>query len=228
MTRFVVSMRLMVVALILIALVATLTDTSGLVPESYFDLASYYTFQTNIVCALILVILTWYSARHEKAPLWVEYGRAFCAVNLVVLAVIYWAMIFPLGTEDGAQMFWVMVISHIVTPVYLGVEYVLVGDRRPLPLRHWWIIAGYAGVWTVATVIRSEYGSYVAYDHLDPGQRSYLDIASVVALHSALLIALTVTAMRLRRFRSIPEPAHTTELVEARVAARTAASRVKV
>jgi hypothetical protein len=209
MAKFVVTMRALMVALIVIALIATLTDTSGLVPDSYFDLASYYTFQTNIVCAAVLTVLLWHSYRGTTPARWLEYGRAFCAVNLVVVAIIYWSTIFPLGTEDGAQMTLVMVISHIATPLYIGVEYMMVGTREPLPLAQWWVIAGYAGVWTAATVARSAQGNYVAYDHLDPAI-GYASVASNVALHSAILLTVTVVAMRIRRYRTMVEPARHT------------------
>ncbi|PKQ27041.1 MAG: hypothetical protein CVT64_00910 [Actinobacteria bacterium HGW-Actinobacteria-4] len=220
MTRFVVGMRMLMIALIAIALVATLTDTSGLVPDSFFDIASFYTFQTNIILAIVLVVLTWHSLRGSTPGRWVEYGRAFSAVNLVVVGILYWSMIFPRGTEDGAQMVWVMIISHIATPVYFAVEYMVVGSREALPLRHWWIIAGYAGVWTVATVARTAQGDYIAYDHLDPAQHSYLTIATTVSWHSVILLAATVVALRVRRFRAIDEPAQGTEPVRARQPAR--------
>jgi len=206
MANIVTGMRLVIIGLIAVALAATLTDTSGLVPESMRDIAAYYTFQTNIVCAAVLVALTWHRFRHTNPPVWVEWGRAFSAVNLVVMGLIYWAIIFPLGTEYGPQMLWVMIISHIVTPLYLGVEYMVVGSRQPLPLARWWAIAGYAGVWTVVTVTRSARGDFVPYDHLDPAQRGWSQILWTVALHSALLLVVTIVALRWRRWRSVAEP----------------------
>jgi hypothetical protein len=220
MTRIVAGMRMLMIALIGAALVVTLTDTSGLVPESYFDLASYYTFQTNIILAFVLVALTWHSLSGSTPGAWLEYARAFSAVNLVVVGVLYWAMIYPRGMEDGPQMVFVMIISHIVTPVYLAVEYMMVGPREPLPMRHWWTIAGYAGVWTVATIARTAQGDYIAYDHLDPAQHSYLSIGTTVAWQSAILLTATVVAMRVRRFRAIDDPAEFAVPVMARQPAR--------
>ncbi|MEX0914146.1 MAG: hypothetical protein WDZ57_04260 [Demequina sp.] len=207
MANVVTGMRVLIIGLIAVALTATLTDTSGLVPDSKADIAAYYTFQTNIVCAAVLVTLTWHRIRHTIPHPWVEWGRAFSAVNLVVMGLIYWAVIFPLGTEHGPQMTWVMVLSHVVTPLYLGVEYLVVGNRSPLPLARWWVVAGYAGLWTVVTVTRSARGDFVPYDHLDPAQREWSQISFDVAFHSALLLLVTVVALRWRRWRIIPEPA---------------------
>ena len=205
MSRFVASMRVLMMVLIVVGLVATLTDTSGLVPDDYSLLLTYYTLQANVASLVVWGALTWHSARRTRPPTWLEYGRAYVAANLVLVAGIYWTTIYPLGTEDGAQMVWVMIISHIATPVFAACDQLFVGPERALPWRRWWLVAGYAPVWTVFALVRGADGGWVPYDYLE-SSRGYLSILTTLSLHFAVLVALSLIAMRARAWRTIPHP----------------------
>ncbi len=205
MRRFVIAMRVMMMVLIVTALVATLTDVSGLVPESYVELVTYYTLQANVACLAVWGALTWHAVRRTPPARWVEYGRAFIAANLAIVAVIYWTSVFPLGTEDGPQMVWVMVISHVVTPLYVIADQALVGTREPLPWRHLWVVCGYATLYVGLTLARGAIGGWVPYEYLK-ADAGYAPVVTTVALHGVVLVALSALAMRWRSARRIPDP----------------------
>jgi len=192
--------------LIVTALIATLTDTSGLVPDSYVELFTYYTLQINVACLGVWGALTWYAVRRTEPARWVEYGRAFIAANLVVVAVIYWGSIFPLGTQDGAQLAWVMAIAHVATPVYVVADQALVGSREPLPWRRWWWVSGYATLWVGIALVRGALGGKLPYDYLN-AETGYGPVIVTVAIHGVVLIAMSVTALRWRSARRVPDPA---------------------
>lgn len=154
--------RLAASALVLVALGLTLRDTSGLVPERVIDLLGYYTLQANFLALAVWVALAVATVRpaSPRYRLALEYGRAFITANLVLVAVIYWSTIAPLGLEDGTGLVIVMVISHVITPVFASIDYLVIGARTPLPLKGWlWFFAiptayvatsvarGYAGGW---------------------------------------------------------------------------------
>ena len=128
------------------------------------------------------------------------------AANLVVVAVIYWGSIFPLGTQDGAQLAWVMAIAHVATPVYVVADQALVGSREPLPWRRWWWVSGYATLWVGIALVRGALGGKVPYDYLN-AETGYGPVIVTVAIHGVVLIAMSVTALRWRSARRVPDPA---------------------
>ncbi|NTV38490.1 MAG: hypothetical protein HGA51_00810, partial [Demequinaceae bacterium] len=132
--RTVAAARLGASALVLVALGLTLTDTSGLVPERVIDLLGYYTLQANFLAFAVWVTSVIAARRPTSARVdtALEYGRAFAAANLVLVAVIYWSMIAPLGLQAGPQLAIVMVISHVITPLYASIDYLVVGNTKPL------------------------------------------------------------------------------------------------
>lgn len=190
--------------LIASALVATLTDTSGRVPTSFAEIATYFTFQANVIAMATWGALVFYGIRRQshggQTPRWLEYARAFTAANLVTIGAIYWLAIAPLGTQDGPQLIYVMIISHLVTPLYAVVEQLLVGPRDPLPWRHVWWMTSYATVWVSIAVLRSWMGQEAVYDYLDTARGAGV-IVFGLAWNYAILFAASAGAMRIRRWR---------------------------
>ncbi len=203
--RRVATARLSASALILFALGLTLTDTSGLVPDRVIDLLGYYTLQANVIALTVWVALTVASTRptSAKAQRALEYARAFAVANLVLVAILYWVMIAPLGLESGPQLATVMVISHIVTPIYATIDYLVVGPAEPLPMRGWWWFFAIPTAWLSVAIPRAYAGGWVPYDYLEPA-RGLRAIVGTVSLQGLLLAALAVAALRIRGWRSVP------------------------
>lgn len=200
MTRTLTIARATVSLLLVSALVTALTDTSGLVPTSLIDIATYYTVQANIIAVMVWGALVFYSMRGQRTPRWLEYGRAFTAANLVTVAAIYWFGIAPLGLQDGGGLVFVMVISHVVSPLYAIAEQLLVGPRKPMPWRHIWILAGYPAAWVLIALGRSLMGGSVVYEYLDP-DRGPAAIVWALTWSLAVLLAASAGALRVRRWR---------------------------
>lgn len=203
----VVVARIVVSLLIVGALVATLTDRSGLVPSNMVDLLSYYTLQTNVAALAVWTTATVAARGLTAPPWWLELGRAFVAANLVLIAGVYWLQVAPLGLQDGPQLVAVMIVSHVVTPIYVVLEHLWVGDRAPLPVQALpWLIA-YPALWSIAAVLRAWSGGWVPYEYMQPS-RGIAAVAWTIVVQGAVLTALTLAAMRLRRWRRLAEPAY--------------------
>lgn len=206
----VVVSRVVLSLLIVGALVATLTDRSGLVPSSMVDLVSYYTLQTNVAALVVWTIATLAARGLVAPPWWLELGRTFVAANLVLIAGVYWTQIAPLGLEHGPQLIAVMIVSHVVTPIYVVLEHLLVGERSPVPLRVLpWLVA-YPALWSIATVARVWSGGWVPYEYLQPS-RGLAAVAWTIVVQGVALTGLTWAAMRTRRWRRLAEPAYRSE-----------------
>jgi len=186
--------------LVMSALIATLTDTSGRVPSSLAETATYFTFQANLIAMVAWGTLVFYQWRPGPQPRWLEYGRAFTAANLVTIGAIYWLAIAPLGMQDGPQLIFVMIVSHVVTPLYAAAEQLLVGPRTPLPWRDLWMIVGYASGWVTIAVTKSLLGATSVYEYLDPA-RGFVSVGFGLLWNFAVLAAAASCAMRIRRWR---------------------------
>jgi len=193
-------MRLTMMGLIASVLIATLTDTSGRVPTSLTEIATYFTFQANLIALFAWATLVYFAWRGRVRPRWLEYARAFAAANLVTTGGIYWIGIAPLALQDGPQLVYVMIISHIVTPLFAAADQMLVGPRKPLPWRHVWLITSYAIVWVSIAVIRSSFGTPAIYDYLEPA-RGPAAVGFGLAWNFAILVTASACAMRIRRWR---------------------------
>lgn len=203
--RTVTISRLGASVLVLVALGLTLTDTSGLVPQRVIDLLGYYTLQANFLALAVWVSLAFTSRRavSPKIELALEYARAFATANLLLVAVIYWSMIAPLGLEAGLQLVTVMVISHIITPLYAATDYFVIGTRTRLPLQGWWWFFAVPTTWIATAVARAYAGGWIPYDYLDPA-RGLRAIVGTVSWHGVLLAGLTVATLKVRGLRVVP------------------------
>ena len=197
--------RLGASAIVLFALGLTLADTSGLVPERVIDLLGYYTLQANVFALFARIGSTIAMARPTSARVdrVLEYARAFTAANLLMVAIIYWTTIAPLGLQSGPVLVTVMVISHVLTPIFAAVDYLVVGNRRPLPLRGWWWFFAIPTVWIGVALARIYAGGWIPYEYMDPA-RGIAAIARTISWHGLLLAVLTVAVLRVRTWRSIP------------------------
>jgi len=212
--------RLSASAVVLFALGLTLTDTSGLVPERVIDLLGYYTLQANVIALAAWMGSTIAATRPTSARMdrALEYARAFTAANLVMVAILYWTTIAPLGLQSGPVLVTVMIISHIITPVFASIDYLVVGDRHPLPLRGWWWFFAIPTAWIATAVARAYAGGWIPYDYLDPA-RGMPAIVRTVSWHGLLLAVLTVAVLRVRTWRTVSHAWNSAPVAESTVLA---------
>ena len=224
--RNVAKARLSASAIVLVALGLTLTDTSGLVPERVIDLLGYYTLQANVIALAAWIGSTVAATRPTSARVdrMLEYARAFTAANLVMVAVLYWTMIAPLGLQSGPALVTVMIISHVLTPIFALTDYLVVGDRRPLPLRGWWWFFAIPTAWVATAVARAYAGGWIPYDYLNPA-RGMPAIVRTVSWQGVLLAVLTIAVLRVRTWRSVPPAWRSVARAEAQAPASLDADR---
>jgi len=213
--RTITTARLSASALVLVALGLTLTDTSGLVPQRAIDLMGYYTLQANFLALAVWVSLAFASTRtvSPKRALALEYARAFATANLLMVAAIYWSTIAPLGLEDGLGLVIVMVISHVITPLFASIDYFVIGTRARLPLKGWWWFFAIPTTWIATAIARAYAGGWIPYDYLDPA-RGLRAIVGTVSWHGVLMAGLTIITLRVRSLRVVPHLAAITPAPE--------------
>jgi hypothetical protein len=98
-----------------------------------------------------------------------------------------------------------MVISHVITPVYASLDYFLIGERAPLPMRGWLWFFAIPTVYVLTAVARAYAGGWVPYEYLDP-ERGARAIAGTVSWHGVIMAVLVVVVLRVRGTRTVADP----------------------
>lgn len=170
-------------------------EVGGDNPFNYFG---YFTNQTNLLTAVVLVSTGITTLMGKQVPCWLASVRAVATACLAVVAVVYNLVIPGTGTAPAA----VSDILHIVFPLVVCGDWLLVGDRPVLAWSRLWIVLPYPVLWLVVVIIRGATDGWVPYGFLLPEHGPATLAVHVVALVGALLAAgaLVWMASRSRGF----------------------------
>lgn len=190
--------RLGVAALILAAVAATVLEAASRTSINPFNLFGYFTMQSNLLLAAVLMFLGgWGIAGHPK-PGWAETARAACVTYIVLVGLVYAVLLAPLGAAGGVPVPWANTVLHIVTPVYAVIDWVVAPERAPLPARTVAVILIYPVLWLTVVLIRGATDGWVPYPFLDPA-RGYGQVAiTVLAITLVVLVAGSLVVLSSR------------------------------
>jgi hypothetical protein len=154
------------------------------------------------------------AATGASEPPWVASLRVNAATYLVIVAVVYWAMLARYTTP----MFpWANAVLHGGAGAMLVADWVLVGERRRLPLRGLWSVLSLPALWLGYTLARAVLDDWVPYPFLDPA-RGPLAIATTLGVLAAagLLAAVAMRSLAVWRplgLRNHTRPARPSRLI---------------
>jgi hypothetical protein len=179
--------RLAVAAPILAAIIATHAEAASRTSVNIFNLYGYFTVQSNLIgvvslTASAIAVLT----RHSDGRA-LTLVRALATTCLAIVGIVYATLLAPLGAAGGVPLLWANVMLHIVSPIAVVLDWLLVGDRARLPLTRLWLILLYPAAWTAVVLVRGATDGWVPYPFLDPG----LGYATVALYCLAILVAFT-------------------------------------
>lgn len=159
-------------------------SADGFNPFNYFG---FFTNLTSLATAIVLVAAGVRALSGGPAPGWLVTARAVATACMIVVAVVYNVLV-P-GTGSAAP--WVSAWLHLVFPALVLLDWVLIGDRPPLPWRRVWLVVPYPLVWLAVVLVRGATDGWVPYGFLLPSQG-----AASLGLHLAgLLGALLLSGM---------------------------------
>lgn len=152
---------------------------------SPFDYFGFFTNQTSLITSAILIAAGVLGLRQRPSPDWLDAARAIATACMLVVAVIYNVLV-P-GT--GSAPVWVSVLLHVLLPLAVMLDWLLVGDRRPLPWRLLWIVLPYPVLWLIVVLVRGATDGWVPYGFLLPQRGLHSLTIHIIALLTALLMA---------------------------------------
>src|SRR5690606_37472090 len=126
--------------------------------------------------------------------------------NIVIVGIVYATLLAPLGAAGGVPVPWANTILHVVTPVLAALDWLLIGDRKRLPLSRLWLVLIYPATWLTVVLIRGATDGWVPYPFLDPSN-GYGSVAIVcVGICVAVLLVgwLVFLASRYRPVKVWP------------------------
>ncbi len=167
--------------------------------DNPFDFFGYFTNQTSLFTSLLLIVAGALAVRGRAAPPWLAVLRAIATSCMIIVGVIYNTLVPGTGSAPP----WVSAILHVVFPAYVVLDWLLVGDRRPLAWRGLWLVLPYPLLWMLVVLLRGATDGWVPYGFLQPERGIALLALHVVGLLAALIAAASLVWWA-SRFRGLP------------------------
>ncbi|GAA1952961.1 Pr6Pr family membrane protein [Agromyces allii] len=150
-----------------------------------FDYFGYFTNQTTLLTCLVLVVSGVFAVRQRAAPEWLTLLRGMATAYLIVVGVVYNVLVPGTGTAPA----WVSAALHVVLPLVVALDWILVPDRPPLPWRRLWLVAAYPLVWVSVVLVRGATDGWVPYGFLLPEHGPASLTVHLIGLLCAVLAA---------------------------------------
>lgn len=201
MIKLIAGLRFAAAAAALVAVTATFLDTGSREAINPFNFFGFFTMQSNIFAAVVFALAAFagFSARPRSRGL--EIARGCAATYMVIVGLVYNLLL--AGLPGGVDLPWANTILHVVIPIYAALDWLLLGDRGPLPWNRFWVVFVYPLVWVAVVLVRGATDGWVPYPFLDPqtGYGSVSIYVVAIAVGIAVFGALAWAASRLRVVR---------------------------
>lgn len=201
----VAALRLGMATLVATAIIATLVDTASRAPINPFNFFGYFTIQSNIITAAVLLAAGLATLRGRAQTPLLMLGRACATTYIAVVGLVYNTLL--AGLEGGVSLGWANSALHLVLPIYAVLDWLLVGDRTKLPRRWLWFVLIHPVLWLVVVLARGATDGWVPYPFLDPAT-GYGSVALYCVGIAVAIVAVGVLVFALSRVRVLPYWTH--------------------
>jgi hypothetical protein len=158
-------LRILVPAAIVAAIVGQLVTsldfwhTQGVtnIGSNVTNFLSFFTIDSNILSAVLLLVGAYFLARRVDDPRWFLVARVSIVTYMVTTGVVYNLLLRGIELPQGSTLGWSNEILHVVAPIYLLVDWLFAPGRRPLSYRTIWVVIVFPLVWAVYTLIRGPF-----------------------------------------------------------------------
>ena len=197
MKRLFAVLRLGMAILIAVAITATFIDTASRVAINPFNFFGFFTLQSNILASIVLAVAGIRGLQRGKQTKRLMLARASITTYLIIVGLVYNTLLVGVPGGGGIELGWANAVVHIVSPIYVLVDWVFFADRTAQPWRKFWVVFIYPLVWLAVVLVRGATDGWVPYPFLDPatGYGSValysVGIAIGVAVFGALVWALS-------------------------------------
>ena len=191
-------LRLAAAALSIAAILTTFLSTAARTSINPFNFFGYFTIQSNIFTAVMLLIVGLVSVAGRRRSAKLDLAYAAATSYIVVVGIVYNTLL--TGLPGGIDVPWANTVLHLIVPIYVAIDWLLFGDRRRLAVKRLWTILVYPIVWLVVVLIRGATDVWVPYPFLDPahGYGSVAVYCVIIAIAIAAVGWLVLWYSRIR------------------------------
>ncbi|MGM7666212.1 Pr6Pr family membrane protein [Microbacterium sp. A93] len=161
-----------------------------------FDYFGYFTNQTTLLTCVILIATGALALARQRVPEWLIHVRAIAVTCLIIVGVIYNVLVPGTGSAPP----WVSFVLHILFPIAVLLDWMLIRDRPSMAWRRLWIVLPYPVIWLIVVIVRGVTDGWVPYGFLLPERGAlslWLHIAGLLfALLAAGGVVWTTSRMR--------------------------------
>lgn len=192
------ALRLAMVVIVGTAIVATFFDTASRATINPFNFFGYFTMQSNIITAVILLLAAIATFRGRPQTPLLVLARACGTTYIVIVGIVYNLLL--TGLEGGVSLEWANWVLHVAFPIYAALDWILFGDKSVVPWKRLWVVLIYPVLWTAVVIIRGATDGWVPYPFLDPatGYGSVAVYCVVIFVATVLVAAIVFALSRVR------------------------------
>lgn len=159
------AVRLVFGGLGLAAVIATFEVSARHSVINPFNFFGYFTVQGNIIFLVVALVTAAYGFSGRTQPALLIYLRAASATYMIIVGIVYNTLL--VGLEGGVVLGWSNTVLHVVIPIVALLDWLLFGDRPPLPWKRFWLVLIYPFVWLAVVLIRVGTDGMSFYPFLD-------------------------------------------------------------
>lgn len=191
----VVVVRIAAALAILIAVLAQLASSVSSPVFAIPNFFGYFTIQSNLFVMVTLVLGAVWLARGRPDPEWLLVARGATATYIATTGLVYNTLLLNVPPSDFTVA-WSNDIVHRWIPLIAVLDWIFVGDRRPIAWKRLGVFLIYPLVWLIVVLLRGQ--SFVPYPFLNTATLGWpvvllycVGIAVFIGGMSALVIWLS-------------------------------------
>lgn len=193
--------------LALIAVVARLLESDGEPGFSAANFFSYFTIQSNLIAAVVLIVAGLGLLRGRPAGERLDLWRGAATLYIATTGVVYSAL---LAADEPSLFRWTNLVLHYAMPIALVVDWAAVRTSAPIAFRRAIVWIAYPAAFIAYTLARGAVVDWYPYPFIDVADRGYPAVLLTVLVLGAAMVALIwlmAWTTRLGRRRVAPAPA---------------------
>lgn len=190
--------RLLAASAIVTAVVAQWIESQNDPGYRFFNFFGYFTMQSNLFLAAAFVALAVSGLRRRIAPGWLTTVHGMTITYIATTGIVYNLLLAngPLGDFNVA---WSNTILHRVMPVFGVLQWILFGDRSPLPWKRIWLFLIYPVIWLIVILLRG--ASFVPYPFLNVAEIGAGAVAVYCVAITAFIVGMSALVVWVSRLR---------------------------
>lgn len=212
--QFVVNYRLGFAVLIPVTIAVQLAHSMERTPGfSLVNFFSYFTIQSNLFAAVVLLMSAYVLWKHKKDPQ-LESLRGAATLYMVVTGIIYNLLL--RGDSLGTLLPWVNDVLHRLVPVVMLFDWLYYPTPRKFSFKEalLWLI--YPLVYAAYTLIHGPFAHYwYPYPFIDVAQHGYARVALNCVVIAISMVVLAIIIARLPKLAAERLP-HTKKPAQAK------------